>query len=322
VQKLRSTVADLESSRETFTQKTQYLSRQLEASKNRLEGLQKELAAKHEEIAKAEQENQTLNKRMASVAAERDQIKQTNMELENQLGEYRSRFQAASSDLADKDQKIAEMEKNHQSLLSRIDNQENEKQELQRLKNALKEQLGMTQSQIEALSMEAEAKEEQLKKKENQLKSMQAAYQELSKQLKHQIEQKEIELKDLEDKLNIRMLDKILFASGSAEITSDGRSVLKSLATELKKMDGFEIAVAGHTDNKLLRPKLQEVYTDNLGLSVARAAAVARALENMGVKPEHLSAVGYSMHHPLTANDSEEGRQQNRRVEIMLEPLR
>ncbi len=87
-------------------------------------------------------------------------------------------------------------------------------------------------------------------------------------------------------------------------------------------MEGFEISVAGHTDNKPLGPKIKKVYYDNLGLSVARAAAVSRKLREMGVSPANLSATGYSMYHPLVGNDTKEERQQNRRVEIMLEPLR
>ena len=87
-------------------------------------------------------------------------------------------------------------------------------------------------------------------------------------------------------------------------------------------MQGFEISVAGHTDNMLLGPKIKNVYNDNLGLSVARAAAVSRKLREMGVSPANLSATGYSMYRPLTSNANKEGRQQNRRVEIMLEPLR
>ena len=125
----------------------------------------------------------------------------------------------------------------------------------------------------------------------------------------------------MSNKLNIRLLDKILFASGSSVITPDGNRVLESLAEEIKKMQGFEISVEGHTDNKLLMPKLKEVYNDNLGLSVARAAAVARALRIMGVDPENLSAAGYSMHRPVAGNDTAEGRQENRRVEIVLKSL-
>ncbi len=252
---------------------------------------------------------------MEVVAEERDRLRQAAVEFENQLAECRNRFQAISDDLVAKDLRMADMEKDHQSLLSKVKRQEKEKEELQRLRNALKDQLGMTQSQIEALSKEAGSKEEQLK-------SMEKALQELSRRFERQIREKEIQINTLEDKLSIRLLDKILFASGSADISSVGRRVLESLATELKKMDGFEIAVAGHTDNKPIGPKLKEVYDDNLGLSVARAAAVSRALREMGVSPENLSAVGYSMYRPVASNDTKEGRQQNRRVEIILAPLR
>jgi chemotaxis protein MotB len=254
--------------------------------------------------------------------AERDRLKQTKIDLENQLTESRNHFQSISQEKAAKDQKLSEMEADRKQLLSRVTELNKEKEELARLESALKNQIGMTQSQIEALSMDTAAKEEQLKTKENQLISMEKAYQQLSKQFEQQINEKEIKISNLENKLNIRLLDKILFASGRADITSDGNGVLKSLATELQKMDGFEISVAGHTDNKLLGPKIKKVYYDNLGLSVARAAAVSRKLREMGVSPANLSATGYSMYHPLVGNDTKEERQQNRRVEIILEPLR
>ena len=86
-------------------------------------------------------------------------------------------------------------------------------------------------------------------------------------------------------------------------------------------MDRFEIEVAGHTDNKPLGPKVKEVYYDNLGLSIARAAAVVRMLRQRGVSPDNLSAVGYSMYRPVASNETKEGRQRNRRVEIILAPL-
>jgi chemotaxis protein MotB len=291
-------------------------------STDQLTALQKQLASKNEEVAQKMQDNQAMKQRMDLVARERDQIEQTKTELESQSAGLRSRLQAISDDLASKDRKIVEMEATHQSLLSQIDRQKKEKEELERLKDGLRNQLGMTQSQIESLSMATETKEEQLKSKEKQLKSMEKAMEELSKQFDRQIREKEIQISALEDKLNIRLMDKILFASGSADVTPSGQRVLGSLANELKTMEGFEIAVSGHTDNVPLGPKIKELYQDNLGLSVARAAAVSRVLRERGVPPENLSAVGHSMYRPVAGNDTEEGRQQNRRVEIILAPLR
>ena len=322
VQKLRNTIADLEARNQALTQKNENMNQQLLASGNQLSGLQKNFEQQQAQLSQAGQTDKKRLDQMAVLENERDQLQQKNSELNTQLTKSQSRIQAITVSSADKDQKISTMEVELQELTRRVAGLDEEKAELARLKDGLKNELGMTQSQIESLSMETTAKEELLKSKEEQLESMEKAYQELSKQFEQQITEKEIKISNLENKLNIQLLDKILFASGSADITSEGNRVLKSLATELQKMNGFEIAVAGHTDNKGLRPKLQKIFNDNLGLSVARATAVSRKLRKMGVSPANLSATGYSSYRPLVSNDTVEGRQQNRRVEIMLEPLR
>jgi len=284
--------------------------------------LENQLADQKARFSQTVAEIKALVEKSDSLEAERDQLKQINIEVEKQLAESQSRFQAISDDMAAKDQKLSEIQADRQQLLSQIAGLDKEKKELARLKYALENQVGMTQSQIEDLAMETEAKEKQLKSKEQQLMSMKQAYQELSKQFEKQIREKEIKISNLENKLNIQLLDKILFPSGSADVSKAGYGVLRSLATEIKKMDGFEIAVTGHTDNVPLGNKIKKIYSDNLGLSVARAAAVSRALRRMGVSPANLSATGYSMYRPVAGNDTEEEKQQNRRVEIMLAPLR
>jgi chemotaxis protein MotB len=96
--------------------------------------------------------------------------------------------------------------------------------------------------------------------------------------------------------------------------------VLERLAEELKKVEGIQISVEGHTDNQPLGQKIRKIHIDNLGLSVARSAAVVRKLRGMGVNPKIISAAGYSMHRPVAENAVPEGQQQNRRVEIILAP--
>jgi chemotaxis protein MotB len=167
---------------------------------------------------------------------------------------------------------------------------------------------------LDAVSQEAISKEKKLL-------ALNKSYEELKTGLNKQIQEKELKISTLEGKLNIRLLNKILFAPGQTVISTNGIDVLKSLAEELKKVEGVQISVEGHTDNQPLGRKIKNIYIDNLGLSVARSAAVARTLRKMGVKPQILSAAGYSMHRPLAANDVPEGQQQNRRVEIILTPL-
>ncbi|NIM44771.1 MAG: OmpA family protein [Nitrososphaeria archaeon] len=126
----------------------------------------------------------------------------------------------------------------------------------------------------------------------------------------------------LKERLTIQFLDKVLFKPGNTRITPRGSEILKEVAQQLKKLSGVEIRVEGHTDNQPLSENSRAVYIDNLGLSVARAAAVARTLRTMGVDPRHLSSAGYSMYRPVASNATPKGQQENRRVEIRITPLR
>ena len=137
--------------------------------------------------------------------------------------------------------------------------------------------------------------------------------------LKDQITAKEIEVVEVEDKLKVIFIDKILFDSGSVEINPRGKELLRITADSLKGTENQEIIVEGHTDNVPLGEVLRRRFPSNWELSTARAAAVARFLQQKGgIRPERLSVRGYSFYRPVASNKTEEGRSQNRRIEIIL----
>ena len=139
--------------------------------------------------------------------------------------------------------------------------------------------------------------------------------------LKDQIAAQEIEVVEEEDTLKVIFVDKILFDSGSAEINERGMELLQIMAGSLKANNEQEIVVEGHTDNIPLSAGLKKRFPSNWELSTARAAAVVRFFqEQAGIEPERLSARGYSFYRPVASNDTEEGRHQNRRIEIILGP--
>lgn len=118
-----------------------------------------------------------------------------------------------------------------------------------------------------------------------------------------------------ENEVTIRMMGETAFDSGKAEIRQVMRPLMKKIAVVLKEQEG-EITVVGHTDNV---PILGGPFKSNLGLSMARAASVADYLLNQGrIAPERISTMGFGEHRPIDTNDTPEGRQKNRRVEIML----
>ncbi len=118
-----------------------------------------------------------------------------------------------------------------------------------------------------------------------------------------------------EKEVTIRMMGETAFDSGKAYIRSEMRPILKNIASILKEQEG-EITVVGHTDNV---PVIGGPYRSNLGLSMARSASVAYYLINEGgIDDSKISTMGFGEYRPIAPNDTPEGRQQNRRVEIKL----
>lgn len=141
--------------------------------------------------------------------------------------------------------------------------------------------------------------------------------------LKDQIAAQEIEVVEIDDKLKVIFVDKILFDSGSADINRRGKELLMIMAGSLKVNKDQEIVIEGHTDNVPLSVALRKRFPSNWELSTARAAAVARFFQQTGgIQPERLSARGYSFYRPVASNEIEEGRHQNRRIEIILGPYK
>ncbi|WP_160680923.1 flagellar motor protein MotB [Clostridium sp. C8-1-8] len=115
--------------------------------------------------------------------------------------------------------------------------------------------------------------------------------------------------------LVISFNDTVFFDSGKADVKGDNQKKLISLAGILNKIDNF-IRVEGHTDNV---PINTAYFHSNWQLSSVRAANVVEFLvNNGGIAAKRLSSVGYGEYRPVAANDSEQGRSKNRRVDILL----
>jgi chemotaxis protein MotB len=117
----------------------------------------------------------------------------------------------------------------------------------------------------------------------------------------------------------ISIADKLLFKSGSYEVTDRAKMVLAKVAKVVNDKPDFECMVEGHTDNVPYNGT--GILLDNWDLSVKRSTSIIRVLTNqLGVKPEQLIAAGRSSYIPLVANDSAENRSRNRRTRIVVLP--
>lgn len=116
----------------------------------------------------------------------------------------------------------------------------------------------------------------------------------------------------------IDISDKMLFKSGSYNITDRASEVLGKVATVLKNQKDIEFMVEGHTDNVPFR---RGDLLDNWDLSVKRATAVIRVLQDKyGLNPAMMTAAGRSEYQPLGTNDTTEGKAANRRTRIVILP--
>jgi chemotaxis protein MotB len=160
------------------------------------------------------------------------------------------------------------------------------------------------------------------KQKEEEIQRLASTQEQLISELQTEIDQKQVEIKKLADRLSVTMVDKILFPSGEADLTPAGFQVLQKVGNIIKNVEDKVIRVEGHTDNVPIALKLQKQFPTNWELAAARATNVVRFLqETVGIPPQRLQAVGLSEFHPVASNDTPAGRSKNRRIEIALLPL-
>jgi chemotaxis protein MotB len=119
------------------------------------------------------------------------------------------------------------------------------------------------------------------------------------------------------NRMVIELPDNVLFDSGAAELKPEGQATLIEIVQVLRSIEGRQFQVAGHTDNVPIRSRR---FPSNWELSGARAVTVARFMIDQGMPSDRISAAGYADTQAIETNDTDEGRQRNRRIEIALVP--
>ncbi len=122
----------------------------------------------------------------------------------------------------------------------------------------------------------------------------------------------QVEIRD--DGVLFRMTAPFLFGSGQAELLPEAAPLLDRMGRMFRKFPA-DVRIEGHTDDV---PINSPRFPSNWELSAARAVAVARYFQGVGLPPERLAATGFGEHHPVADNGTAEGRAANRRVEILL----
>lgn len=211
-----------------------------------------------------------------------------------------------------------------------------EKDHLASLNELLKEDKSRSLKQVENLTVLTQSSSDnikevisQLSEKDKYINGIRAAMTQkdsinlalafqLKKDLAAGIQDEDIQIDVEKTVVYISIADKMLFKSGSAIVSDRAKEVLGKVATVVNSKPEMEVQVEGYTDNVSISTKCMK---DNWDLSVARATAVVRVLQNdYAVNPGRLIAAGRSEFVPLASNDTAEGRSTNRRTRIVILP--
>ena len=131
-------------------------------------------------------------------------------------------------------------------------------------------------------------------------------------------ELQEVDVKVLKGVVYVSLADNMLYRSGSYEVNEHAKTTLSKIAKILGDYKDFEVLVEGNTDDvPITRPNIR----NNWDLSALRASSVVQVLQNdYGIAPNRLSAAGRGQYNPVATNDTELGRQRNRRTQIIITP--
>lgn len=202
---------------------------------------------------------------------------------------------------------------------------EQQKAALEQQKSALEQDNTALKQQIESHEQQNSTMQQQVGTLEQQQAALLAASQQRQKQydalvqsLSKEVEKGQLQVRQYQNMLSVDLAEQIFFDSGRATLKADGKTVLKKVGEALKGYENKIIRVVGHTDNVPIAKLLQNTFPTNWELSVARATNVVRYLQEVGIQPERMVASGRSEYDPVATNDAPEGRQKNRRIEIML----
>ena len=159
---------------------------------------------------------------------------------------------------------------------------------------------------------------ERISKLKSDLSELERAKQELESRLKNEINDKEVKVEMLARGLVITFVAEVLFDSGKAQLRKDSFPKLDKVAGVLNTtVADLNVGVEGYTDNQ---PIHKSGWKSNWELSSARALSVLHYLSQKDVSEPRLAAIGYGEFKPVAVNATKEGRQKNRRVEIVILP--
>ena len=246
-------------------------------------------------------------------------------ELQGQYDKLKTEQQSLQNDYQEAKVSIAEYTSDRNSLAARLEEEKQRNKELQeaykKLQGSYQENVSQGQVNISKLVDEINASNKFIKQLVEAKSKSDSLNQALTNKLTRSLtreEMNDVDVQVLKGVVYISLADNMLYKSGSYEIGERAGETLSKIAKIIMDYKDYDVLVEGNTDNV---PISQKNIRNNWDLSALRASSVVQALQNQyGVDPKRLSAAGRGEYNPIASNDTEKGKQRNRRTQIIITP--
>lgn len=306
------------------------------------------------QISQLELDNQSLKSQLDSLEARKAELESKIAQLEGRIAEKEGQIEAIEQEAPDpsivsvtKEQiqqveaeiielkmKKGELEESIQQINREIARLKSENQTLKSdnhtlgsENHTLQVENTMLSGRVQELSEGKEELEMALRIyegiQEESMKLMEFAIERIHELLREEIRTGKVRVFKGRYGIVLDIVSEYMFEMGSAEINNRSKIILSKITILLNELDGYFIGVLGNADSKpIVTPSLKAKFPTNWELSSARGAAVTRYLLNEGnISPSRMVAMGLGEYWPIDDNDSEDGRGNNRRVDIILLPV-
>ena len=272
--------------------------------KSQLEGEQDKLLEVTEQLSSGRTEIEQSSRELAAVVAARDNLQQA-LEAARSKAEKTSELEKK---LQEADQEVKNRTESMNQERERVVSLEQELDSLNRGREKLMEDINIREGRIDELTREGDQARQEIEALRSEISQI--------------AKQKDLEVQNLQNQVAlIRMEGDIVYRPGSTRLSQSGTDVLDRVAAFAENHADRIISLEGHTDSVPISEDRTDRFPSNWELSAARAASAARYLIAQGVAPNRIQVVGYGQERPVADNAEEEGRRQNRRLEIRLTPL-
>ena len=246
-------------------------------------------------------------------------------ELQGQYDKLKTEQQSLQNDYQEAKVSIAEYTSDRNSLAARLEEEKQRNKELQeaykKLQGSYQENVSQGQVNISKLVDEINASNKFIKQLVEAKSKSDSLNQALTNKLTRSLtreEMNDVDVQVLKGVVYISLADNMLYKSGSYEIGERAGETLSKIAKIIMDYKDYDVLVEGNTDNV---PISQKNILNNWDLSALRASSVVQALQNQyGVDPKRLSAAGRGEYNPVASNNTEKGKQRNRRTQIIITP--